>query len=748
MIFRCALRWISVILLFSTGGNLFAQQTKKVSPAGTKYLLYTPPGYNPSQTYPLLIVLHGQGGMGDNLDLLLNKDEIPSKLIHQNRWPSRYPFIVVSPQLKRDPSVPDPADQLWPPQMVDEVVEHVRSGYAVNPNKIYITGLSQGAHGSYDYTTAFPSKIAAAAYISGVPDSTKACLVKDIPIWIFHGTDDSLVPPVFAYGLERNLKECRGKYRPHLNMLYGRRHEGWNEIYNNSNGYNIFDWMLKFTKNNPANTPPYANAGADLTIATRQQPLHVYGEFFDSDGEVATVRWTKVSGPAVTMAETDSRFLKLTDLTPGQFEFELTVTDDDGARTSDRVRITIVANNSVSPAVTGLTLLDGTGTVLETSLYDGYVIDPTDIGRRGVNLRAHVSGAVGSVQYRINSNANARTSDNSASDFPLASPRWTLNEEEYLVCATPFTGAGATGSAGASQCFKIIFSATATPPPPPTEEPPAEEPPVEEPPVEEPPVEEPPVEEPPVEEPPVEEPPVEEPPVEEPPVEEPPVEEPPVEEPPVEEPPVEEPPVEEPPVEEPPVEQPPVAPTVFYAKPGADISQLASWSSNPTGTGTAPASFTTNGQTFEVRSEAVLNNPLAIGGTNSVLRIVSGGKLTLNNRLQSPVNLQGQSTLHVATEEVPTFGTLDPQSTVTFAANATIPASVYGNLIMSGNGTVKNLQPGVTAAKGMFTLADGVKVEGSANGSTLVLSGADVTGVYSMLGFPIEKTTIIGSRYI
>jgi predicted esterase len=545
-----------MLLMMAYAG--IAQQTAKVSPKGTKFLLYTPPNYSTSSTHPLLIVLHGQGGMGDNLNLLLNKDDIPSRLINENRWPA-YPFIVVSPQMKRDPSVPVAADQEWPPEMVDEVVEYVRANYSVNPNKIYITGLSQGSHGSYNYTATYPHKIAAAVYISGAPDSTIACQIKDVPIRVFHGTDDSLVPPVLAKGLIRALNSCSppGKFRPHLTMLTGRRHEGWNEIYNNSSGFNIFEWMLKFTKNSSSNTAPYANAGKDITVAVRQQPLHLYGDVFDSDGSIASVRWTKTSGPAITMAQADSRFLKLSDLAAGTFEFELTATDDDGAQTKDRVRVTIVSQNSVTPAVTGLTLLNGITNPQQViaSLYDGYVLNPKTQSR-AINIEASVTGSVGSVRFTVNGDQNARITN--TSPYPLATPRWTPDGGEYVVCATPYTGADGTGSPGVSLCFKLVVSTTATQTPPPTEEPPVEEPPVEEPPVEEPPVEEPPVEEPPVEEPPVEEPPVEEPPVEEPPVEEPPVEEPPVEEPPVEEPPVEEPPVEEPPVEEPPVEEPPV----------------------------------------------------------------------------------------------------------------------------------------------------------------------------------------------
>ena len=548
---------ILAIAFILSGIMAIGQQVQKISPKGTKFLLYTPPGYSHGGgPYPMLVVLHGQGGLGDNLNLLINKDEIPSKLIAQNRWPANYPFIVVTPQLKRDPSVPDPAEQKWPAEMVDEVIEYVRSGYAVNPNKIYITGLSQGSHGSYDYASAFPSKIAAAIFISGAPDSTLACQVKNIPIRVFHGTDDSLVPPVFAKGLIRSLNDCspKGKFRPHLNMLHGRRHEGWNEIYNNSSGFDIYDWMLKFTKNSSANTPPSVSAGRDITIAHRTSPLHLYGEVFDSDGEIANLRWTKISGPSITMAETGSPFLKLTGLTTGTFVFELTATDDDGGQAKDRVNVTIVAKNSLAPAVTGLTLLNGNNQNVIASLYDGYVVNPKT-QTRFVNIKATVTGNTRSVRFSVNGNQNSRTTNESP--YVLSTPRWTLEGGDYVVCATPFTGDDGTGTAGVSQCFKLVVSTTATAPPPPAEEPPVEEPPAEEPPAEEPPAEEPPTEEPPTQEPPVEEPPTQEPPVEEPPAEEPPAEEPPVEEPPAEEPPAEEPPTEEPPAEEPPTEEPP-----------------------------------------------------------------------------------------------------------------------------------------------------------------------------------------------
>lgn len=473
-------KWIRqiplMLALIATGATTLAQQVEKITPGGTRFLIYTPPAYSPSGgPYPLLLVLHGQGGLGDNTNLLINKDDIPSRQIADGRWSSHYPFIVVTPQLKRDLSVPDAADQKWPPGMVDEVVELVRSGYAVDDNRIYITGLSQGAHGSFDYTVAFPGKIAAAVFISGVPDSTVACSVKDVPIWTFHGTDDGLVPPVFAGALIRALNACspKGKFRPHLNMLYGRRHEGWDAIYNLSSGYNIYDWMLKFSKNNAANTRPYASAGADYTIVDRDHYLHIYGDAFDSDGTISSLQWVKVSGPAVTMQETHSRFLRLSSFEPGTYEFEFRATDDDGAQTADRVRINIIASPG-SLAVTGLTLIDGNDQQDIAALSEGYVVNPNILFRNQINIRANVSGSAGSVRFSVNGNQNVRTTN--TAPYVLANPRWTAEGGEYLVCATPYSLADGNGMAGVSQCFKMVISATATPLPPPPVKPPPEEP--------------------------------------------------------------------------------------------------------------------------------------------------------------------------------------------------------------------------------------------------------------------------------
>ena len=683
----------TVLLLTSSIG--FSQQVQKVSPAGTQYFLYTPPAYSAGDgPYPLLVFLHGLGGMGDDLDLLLtHKDQIPAKFIAQGTWPYDQ-FIVVTPQLRRDESVTDVREQVWPPEMVDEVVRKVQADYAVNSSKIYVTGLSMGAHGSYSYAAAYPSKVAAAVIVSGAPDSTIACQVKDVPLWAFHGSDDRQVWPVFTAGVIRELNACSpaGKFRPRLNMLYARRHEGWDEIYNNTSSYNIYDWMLKFTKNNPANTPPYVNAGLDFTIAHSDKPIHLFGEFFDSDGTIANVFWRKVNGPAVNLDDTDKRFLKLSNFATGTYEFELTVTDNAGAQKSDRVSVNIVSGGA-GMSVTGLTLMDASNEQDIAALRDGYVLNPQTVTNE-INIRATATGSPQSVRFKVNGNHNARTAD---PPFLLADLRWTIEEGEYLVCATPYSGRKGTGTAGVTQCFKIIVSSQAVEEPEEPVDPEEPEEPVD------------------PEEP--EEPVDPEDPEEPVDPEEP---EEPVD---PEEP--EEPVDPEEPEEPVDPEEPELPVSHFYARAEADLSQLSGWSSNPEGTGVSPGSFSTDGQIFDVTGKVELNNPLAIGGTGTLFRIRTGGELVLNSGLTAEIDMEPQSVLHVNTNHPVTPGTLHPSSVTHFNTNAlVIPAADYGHLNFHGPGSAKTLAPGTTRIAGNFTVDDAVGVEGAADpGSVLVLSG-------------------------
>jgi gliding motility-associated-like protein len=90
-----------------------------------------------------------------------------------------------------------------------------------------------------------------------------------------------------------------------------------------------------------SNSPPTANAGANQNITLPTNTLNLSGSGTDSDGSIVSYNWVKVSGPSVTMTNTTSSTLRLSNLISGTYVFGLTVTDDDGATGYDEVIVVV-----------------------------------------------------------------------------------------------------------------------------------------------------------------------------------------------------------------------------------------------------------------------------------------------------------------------------------------------------------------------------------------------------------------------
>ena len=149
------------------------------------YLLYIPKDYSNDKKWPLVLFLHGAGERGSDLNLVQRHG--PSKLVAEGK---DFPFILVSPQC--------PENQWWntDPQIeiLDRLLKYIQKNYSVDSDRIYITGLSMGGFGTWKMLERYPDRFAAAVPICGGGDSAKACLAKDVPIWVFHGQKDNVVP--------------------------------------------------------------------------------------------------------------------------------------------------------------------------------------------------------------------------------------------------------------------------------------------------------------------------------------------------------------------------------------------------------------------------------------------------------------------------------------------------------------------------------------------------------------------------
>jgi hypothetical protein len=120
------------------------------------------------------------------------------------------------------------------------------------------------------------------------------------------------------------------------------------------------------------NAPPAANAGPDQTIAIPTSLVSLTGSGTDADGTITTYLWTKVSGPAgPVITNPGSALTTVTGFTtPGTYQFELKVTDNNGAVGKDTMIVTLTnaaptANAGPNETIilpTSLVNLAGSGT--------------------------------------------------------------------------------------------------------------------------------------------------------------------------------------------------------------------------------------------------------------------------------------------------------------------------------------------------------------------------------------------------
>ena len=228
-----------IIIILSVG---FAQQ-RKMELKGTneneidlKYLFFLPQDYysDKNTRWPLILFLHGMGERGDDLEIV-KIHGIP-KIVKTQK---DFPFIAVSPQC--------PTEYVWRDkkmlQTIESLILKIIKNYRIDKTRVYVTGLSMGGYGTWALATRRPDLFAAAVPICGGGDPATVNILKNLPIWVFHGGLDKVVLPEESEKMVRALEKAGGKVR--YTLYPEAYHDSWTETYDNSA---LYDWMLSNRK--------------------------------------------------------------------------------------------------------------------------------------------------------------------------------------------------------------------------------------------------------------------------------------------------------------------------------------------------------------------------------------------------------------------------------------------------------------------------------------------------------------------
>ncbi|MGZ3494916.1 MAG: carboxylesterase family protein [Thermodesulfobacteriota bacterium] len=108
-----------------------------------------------------------------------------------------------------------------------------------------------GGNGVWQLAIHSPGRFAAVAPVCGygfaIPRFLgKVCLLKDIPIWVFHGAKDFIAPVAESQKLVDILRGCGGKVSFTIYPNCG--HDSWTRTYKNPK---IYRWFLSHSLPGP-----------------------------------------------------------------------------------------------------------------------------------------------------------------------------------------------------------------------------------------------------------------------------------------------------------------------------------------------------------------------------------------------------------------------------------------------------------------------------------------------------------------
>ena len=211
----------------------FNKEIQILKQVNLQYLLYLPELYTETnERLPLILFLHGRDQRGDDLNLLKIRG-IPQLIDTKDN----FPFIVLSPQC--------PSYYIWPSVFdgILAILDEVSRNYPVDPNRIYLTGLSMGGYAVWDLAMDYPDRFAAIAPVSASGSAERVNILKEIPVWAFHGEKDDVVPVEEVHEIISALVANGGNAQ--LTVYPDADHDAWTEAYSNSQLYN---WFLEHSK--------------------------------------------------------------------------------------------------------------------------------------------------------------------------------------------------------------------------------------------------------------------------------------------------------------------------------------------------------------------------------------------------------------------------------------------------------------------------------------------------------------------
>lgn len=181
-----------------------------------------------TEKVPLIIQLHGAGERGNG------KEDLEKVDVHgfsKYLKTAEHNCVVIMPQC--------PIDTFWVARVesIVKFIEHIIKEFNVDEDRVYLTGLSMGGYGTWFTAMARPDLFAAIAPICGGGMAWNAGVLK-MPVWAFHGANDTLVSPTQSDEMVSALKDSGA------DVTYTRLDGVGHHVWENACNKELLEWLL------------------------------------------------------------------------------------------------------------------------------------------------------------------------------------------------------------------------------------------------------------------------------------------------------------------------------------------------------------------------------------------------------------------------------------------------------------------------------------------------------------------------
>lgn len=194
-----------------------------------KYIIQYPEDFDRSRQYPMIILFHGAGTRGTNLNMVKTNAFFTQTNLHDH-------FVTIAPQCHENTWF-----DLW--ETLKRLVHEVTGFSFCDQRRVYAVGPSMGGYATWQIGMSMPQYFAAIVPICGGGMYWNAQRLKNVPVWAFHGEKDDLVSKEESEKMVDAVNRCGGNAR--LTLLPDVAHEAWLDAYSSRE---LFEWLLSNSK--------------------------------------------------------------------------------------------------------------------------------------------------------------------------------------------------------------------------------------------------------------------------------------------------------------------------------------------------------------------------------------------------------------------------------------------------------------------------------------------------------------------